>query len=336
MTDPVKLVELHRNGILESTHRGHVVICDSAGVVAEWGNPAEIIFPRSSCKMLQALPLVESGAADTAGLDVPHLALACASHQGALIHTALATSWLEGLGLGEADLRCGPQKPDDFEARAILREALKSPCQLHNSCSGKHAGFLTLNQHLNGGSEYIELDHPVQKSVKAAFEEMTEAASTGYGIDGCSAPNFTCELGHLARAMAKMARPDALGGTRAEAAKRLVQAMIAHPLLVAGEGRACSALMAAAGGKAAVKTGAEGVFVAILPERGIGVALKVEDGQTRASEAVIAAVLVRLGVVNAADPRVAPYLHRLEINRRGIHVGSFNVVEALSAHGQPL
>ena len=336
MTDPVKLVELHRNGILESCHRGHVVICDSGGVLAEWGNPAEIIFPRSSCKMLQALPLVESGAADAAGLEMPHLALACASHQGAHIHTGLAASWLEGLGLAEPDLRCGPQKPDDFEARALLREALKSPCQLHNNCSGKHAGFLTLNQHLGGGPEYVELDHPVQIAVKAGFEDMTGAVSTGHGIDGCSAPNFTCEIGHLARAMAKMARPEALGGSRARAAKKLVQAMIAHPLLVAGEGRACSALMAAAEGKAVVKTGAEGVFVAILPERGIGVALKIEDGQTRASEAVIAAILVRLGAVNAADPRVAPYLHRPEYSRRGNLVGRFSVAEALSANGQPL
>ena len=336
MTESVKLVELRRNGILESAHRGHVVICDQSGIIEEWGNSSAIIFPRSSCKMLQALPLIESGAADASKLKMQHLALSCASHQGAHMHSSLAASWLEGIGMSEADLRCGSQKPDDFVTRAQMREALQSPCQLHNNCSGKHAGFLTLNQHLKGGSEYIELDHPVQKAVKTAFEEMTGASSRGYGIDGCSAPNFTCEIGHLARAMAKMARPETLGGVRAKAAKRLVEAMITHPLLVAGEGRACSALMAAAEGKAAVKTGAEGVFVAILPERGIGVALKIEDGQTRASEAVIAAVLVRLGVVSVKDPRVAKYLHRPEINRRGLHVGGYNVVESLTPNGRPL
>ncbi len=336
MKDAVKLVELRRNGIPESAHRGHVVICDTRGVIAEWGNGAEVIFPRSSCKMLQALPLVESGAAKAAGLEAPHLALSCASHQGGHIHTDLARQWLSGLGLGEADLRCGPQLPADFEARALLREKPESPCQFHNNCSGKHSGFLTLNRHIGGGAEYIELEHPVQKAVKAAFEEMTGADSPGWGIDGCSAPNFTCQLGHLAQAMAKMAAPEGLGRVRAEAAKRLVNAMMAHPLLVAGKGRACSALMAAAGGKAAVKTGAEGVFVGILPERGIGIALKIEDGHHRASESVMAALLVRLGVVEATDPRVAQYLHRPDINRRGIKAAEFNVVDAVFAQGRPL
>lgn len=341
MNDAAKLVDLHRNGILESTHRGHVVVCDAGGVIAEWGNAEKVIFPRSSCKMLQALPLVESGAADAAGLGVNHLAFSCASHQGAHMHTDLARDWLAGLGLSEENLRCGPQIPADAEARAMLRSNYESPCQLHNNCSGKHSGFLTLNKHLGGGAEYIELDHPVQKAVKAAFEEMTGAPAQGWGIDGCSAPNFTCEIGHLARAMAKMAAPESLGpnslgSVRAKAAKRLVNAMMAHPLLVAGKGRACSALMEAANGKAAVKTGAEGVFVGIIPARGIGIALKIEDGNSRASEAVMAALLVRLGVVNAADPRVAQYLHRPDINRRGIKAAEFSVAESVFAQGQQL
>lgn len=336
MNEPAKLVELRRNGILESTHRGHVVVCDASGVIAEWGNPAEVIFPRSSCKMLQALPLLESGAAAAAGLGSDHLALSCASHEGGHIHTDLAQKWLEGIGLSEADLRCGTQLPHDFEAVAELRQKPESPCQLHNNCSGKHSGFLTLNKHIGGGSEYIELDHPVQKAVREAFEDMAGAVSTGWGIDGCSAPNFTCAVGDLARAMAKMANPDSLSQARSKAAKRLVQAMIDHPLLVAGKGRACSALMAASGGKAAVKTGAEGVFVAILPTRGIGIALKIEDGSTRASEAAIAALLVRLGVANADDPRVGQYLFRPENNRRGIKVGEISVADKLFCRGQPL
>jgi len=336
MTDAAKLVELHRNGILESAHRGHVVVCDAGGVIAEWGTPAEVIFPRSAYKMLQALPLVESGAAEAAGLGEHHLALSCASHQGAHIHTNLARGWLAGLGLGEADLRCGPQVPADFEARALLKEKPESPCQLHNNCSGKHAGFLTLNKHLGGGADYIELDHPVQKAVKTAFEEMIDASAQGWGIDGCSAPNFTCEVGQLARAMAKMAAPESLGATRASAAKRLIDAMMAHPLLVAGERRACSMLMAAANGKAAVKTGAEGVFVGIIPTRGIGIAVKIEDGNHRASEAVMAALLVRLGMVEGTDPRVSRFLHRSDINRRGIKAAEFSVTESVYAQGQPL
>ena len=336
MNDAVKLVELRRNGILESSHRGHAVICDGSGVIAEWGNAAEVIFPRSSCKMFQALPLVESGAANEAALDETHLALACASHQGAHMHTDLAHDWLAGIGLGEPDLRCGPQKPDDKTTRALLRENMEAPCQLHNNCSGKHVGFLTLNKHIGGGAEYVELDHPVQKAVRTAFEEMTGAPALGWGIDGCSAPNFTCEIGHLARAMAKMAAPESLGATRSLAAKRLVNAMIAHPMLVAGEARACTNLMKAAKGKAAVKTGAEGVFVAILPEHGIGIALKIEDGHSRASEAVIAALLARLGVVDPDDPLVARYLHRPEINRRGLKVGEISVTDSVFAGGRAI
>lgn len=336
MNDAAKLVELHRNGILESVHRGHVVVCDAGGVIAQWGNPGQVIFPRSAYKMLQALPLVESGAADAAKLGENHLALSCASHQGAHMHTDLARSWLAGLGLGETDLRCGPQVPNDFEARALLREKPESPCQFHNNCSGKHAGFLTLNKHLGGGPEYIELDHPVQKAVKAAFEEMVGAKSQGWGIDGCSAPNFTCEIAQLAHAMAKMAAPEGLGRVREAAAKRLVNAMMAHPYLVAGTTRACTILMQAADKKAAVKTGAEGVFVAIIPEQKIGIALKIEDGNHRASEAVMAALLVRLGVVDAADPRVAQFLNRPDINRRGIRAAEFSVVGSVYSDGQPL
>ncbi|MCF6272281.1 MAG: asparaginase [Rhodobacteraceae bacterium] len=336
MGGAVKLVELHRNGIPESVHRGHVVVWGPAGIVAEWGQADKVIFPRSACKMLQALPLVESGAAASAGLLENHLALACASHQGADMHTRLARSWLKTINLDEADLRCGPQTPNDRHARAMLREAFTAPCQLHNNCSGKHTGFLTLGQHLGAGPEYIELDHPVQKAVREAFEALTGAPAPGYGIDGCSAPNFTCEIAHLARAMAHMARPEGLGKTRANAARALIEAMMAHPLLVAGENRACSALMAAAGKEAAIKTGAEGVFVAILPTKGLGIALKIEDGSSRASEAVMAALLVRLGVVQAKDPRVAQYLHRPEINRRGIKTGEFIVNESLFAGGRPL
>ena len=269
MADAVPMVEVWRGNVPESHHRGHAVVCDpQGGIVAAWGDPEAVILPRSSCKMLQALPLVESGAAD--GLSSERLALACASHQGAAMHVGRVERWLEDIGLGEADLRCGPQVPDDAEERARLRGAGLHPCQLHNNCSGKHAGFLTLNRHLGAGPEYVEIDHPVQKAVRAAFEEMTGAESPGWGIDGCSAPNFATTVHGLARAMAKMADPRGLGAAREAAVRRLVPAMLAHPLLVAGEGRACSELMPAMQGRAAVKTGAEAVFVAILPERDSG------------------------------------------------------------------
>ncbi len=334
MADAVPMVEVWRGDIAELHHRGHAVICDASGAIrAAWGDPEAVILPRSSCKMLQALPLVESGAAD--GLGSEHLALACASHQGAAMHVERVARWLADLGLGEADLRCGPQVPDDAPERHRLRAAGETPCQLHNNCSGKHAGFLTLNRHLGGGTEYVELDHPVQRAVLADFEEMCGTGNLGYGIDGCSAPNFATTMHGLARAMARMADPRGLGPVREAAARRLVAAMIAHPLLVAGEGRACSELMAAMDG-IAVKTGAEAVYVAILPAQGLGVALKIEDGATRASECAITALLVRLGAIAADNPAAARRLRPPLFSRRGFPAGAIGPDPGFWAGGAAL
>lgn len=335
MADAIPMVEVRRGPFAESVHRGHAVICDASGAIrAAWGDPDAVILPRSSCKMLQALPLVESGAAAELGSE--ELALACASHQGAEMHVSRVARWLSDLGLGERDLRCGAQVPDDRTERGRLREGLEAPCQLHNNCSGKHAGFLMLNRHLRGDSEYVAPDHPVQKAARAAFEEMTGAESPGYGIDGCAAPNFATTMRGLASAMARMANPAGLGATRQAAAERLVAAMVSHPLLVAGEGRACSELMAAAGGSVAVKTGAEGVFAAIWPEKGLGLAIKIEDGTTRASECAVAALLTRLGAVKAADPRVSRRTAPVITNRRGMAVGEIGPAAALWENGAPL
>lgn len=314
----VELVELWRGDLLESVHRGHAVVCDAAGeVVAAWGDPGAVIYPRSSSKMVQALPLLESGAG--AGLSTERLALACASHGGAAMHTDRVAAWLADMGLGDDDLRCGSHMPSDRPTAEGMIRAGEKPCQIHNNCSGKHAGFLTLARHLRAGPEYVEVDHPVQVAARAAFEEVTGETSPGWGVDGCSAPNFACTVGGLARAMASFAAPGA--GARGEAQRRLVAAMIAHPELVAGEKRACTDLMRACEGRAALKTGAEGVYVGILPGLGLGIALKIEDGATRASEAVTAAILVRLGIVEAGHPVVQRLTAGVQRNWRGIATG---------------
>ena len=321
----VPMIELWRGGMLESTHAGHAVIWGKGGIQAVWGDPAAVIFPRSSCKMLQALPLLESGAADAAGLTEAQLALSCASHQGAKIHTDMVTSWLADLGLGEADLRCGAHMPNDPEAKKGLICSDTVPCQIHNNCSGKHSGFLTWTRHAKAGPEYVEVDHPLQKAIKAAFEEVTGEPSPGYGIDGCSAPNFATSVAGLARAMAFFASANPDGDTRNRAAARLTKAMAAYPELVAGEGRACTDLMRAMGGRVAVKTGAEAVFVAILPDQQTGIALKIVDGGTRGAEAAIVALLVKLGALPAAHPVVAQYLTGPQKNWRGIVTGEMRL-----------
>jgi L-asparaginase II/uncharacterized SAM-binding protein YcdF (DUF218 family) len=319
----VPMVELWRGGFCESVHAGHAVICDPQGrIVAAWGDPGALILPRSACKMVQALPLLESGAG--AGLSAVQLALACASHQGAAVHVAAVARWLADLGLGEGDLRCGAHEPADRAERDRLIRAGAAPCQLHNNCSGKHAGFLTLARHLAAGPDYVEADHPVQRAVRAAFEEVTGEPSPGFGIDGCSAPNHATSLAGLARAMAAFAAAGE-GDARGRAMRRLTQAMLAQPEMVAGEGRACTILIRALAGRAAVKSGAEGVFVAILPALRLGLALKIADGAARAAEAAMVALLVRLGLLAAADPAARRFLGAPLRNWRGIETGELRL-----------
>lgn len=322
------LVELTRGGMIESVHRGHAVICDDQGEVLEaWGDPDKVIFPRSSCKMIQALPLIESGAG--AGLSPAQLALACASHQGARGHADAVRAWLDDLGKGDDDLRCGPQPSRDRPTRNAMIRAGDAPCRVHNNCSGKHAGFLTLAAHLNAGPEYNDLDHPVQIAVRAATEETCGETASAVGIDGCSAPNFAVSLAGLGRSMSAFATAGARTDARSKAMVQLVDAMRRHPALVAGTGRACTELMEAMGGRVAVKTGAEGVFIAILPEQRCSVALKIEDGGTRAAECAVAALLVRLGALDHDHPLTRRRLDAPLTNFAGQEVGEIRAAQTL-------
>lgn len=332
MNNPVAMTEIWRGPIAESVHLGHAVICDEAGQIVEsWGNPDTIVLPRSSAKMLQALPLVESGAAAKRGLTSEHLALACASHNGADIHTGRVRAWLDDLGLTDEDFRCGAHMPKEETVKEALIKSGGQPCQYHNNCSGKHAGFLTLNQHLGGGPDYEKPDHAVQKACLDAFETVTGQDSPGYGIDGCSAPNFMTSLHGMARAMAYFAAAREEGDARQEAAAKLWQAMVAHPDLVAGEGRACTELMRACKEPVALKTGAEAFFIAILPERKQGIALKIADGATRGAECAIAALLVRLGVLEADHPATRKFMNAPITNWRGLETGMIKPAAGLLA-----
>lgn len=325
MTAPAPFAEIWRGPILESVHSGHAVICDAGGAITQaWGDPDLIVLPRSSSKMIQALPLVRSGAADAFGLTTEHLALACASHEGAAIHTNRVNAWIKTLGLGDDDFRCGPQESRDRAVMEAQIRAHESPCRVHNNCSGKHAGFLTLAKHLGAGPEYTNPDHPVQRACLADFEDITGETSPGFGIDGCSAPNPAASLHGIARAMARFAAaPD----TSAEA--RLHRAMRAHPDLVAGEGRACTELMQACNGKVALKTGAEGFFIAIIPDLKTGIALKAACGTTRAAEAAITALLVRLKLLDANHPAALKRINTPIKNWDGLTTGILKPAQTL-------
>ena len=324
-------VEVQRGPFLESAHFGHAVICDSSGqIVKAWGDENLVTLPRSSVKMIQALPLITSGAAEAYGLTDGHLALSCASHQGAAVHTQFVSEWLKNLGLGDSDLRCGPQMPEDKTARTALIKGDHTPCQWHNNCSGKHSGFLTISKHLKAGAEYIVPDHPVQKAALEAFEMTTGAPSPGFGIDGCSAPNFAARLTDIAKAMAWFASSGERSDMASSAASRLVDAMRAHPLLVAGRGRACTELMEAMDGRVVIKTGAEGFFTAILPEQKWGIALKIIDGSARASACAVATLLAEIGVLDRSHLIAQKYLKTRVLNRRGIETGHIRGASVLT------
>jgi len=317
MTQPVTMTEIWRGPFLESAHLGHAVVCDDSGQIVEsWGDPDLVVLSRSSAKMIQALPLIESGAADAAGLTEAQLSFACASHAGMPIHTNMARDWLKSLEMDQTHLRCGSHYPYDRDTEVAMIEAHETPCQLHNNCSGKHSGFLTLAKHLGAGPEYIDPDHPVQKAVLEAFERMTGEASPGFGIDGCSAPNFASTLHGMARAMALFA-----ASPSGSAQARLHEAMRKHPEYVAGNGHACTELMRACNGKAAIKTGAEGFYNAILPEKKLGISLKIVDGTTRASECAIAALLVKYGALEPDHPTTLTVMNAPIRNRRDIQTG---------------
>ena len=322
MANPAPMAEIFRGSILESAHVGHAVICASDGQIVEsWGDAGATILPRSSCKMLQALPLVESGAAE--GLSSERLALACASHAGERVHVDKVKRWLSELDLDEHALCCGPQASRNETLHDQMIRDGEEVTRAFNNCSGKHTGFLMLAKHLNAKSEdYVALDHPVQIAVKAALEEVTETTSPGYGIDGCSAPNHATTMHGMARAMAFFADADTRPGVRAAAAVKLRDAMRAHPHLVAGTGKACTELMEASGRRFVVKTGAEGFYIAILPDQKLGISLKISDGATRASEVAMAALLVRVGALEAAHPVVARYLNRPIQNWDGLVTGA--------------
>lgn len=322
------MIEVWRGALAEETHFGHAVVVGRDGrILHAWGDPQALIYPRSSCKIIQALPLLESGAADIFGLGSRHLALACASHTAAAVHTDLVSDWLAAIGRGESDLRCGPQVPGDAAARDDLVRRGESPCQLHNNCSGKHTGFLTLTKHLKADAEYLDIDHPVQRAFRDAFADLTGQDATQWGVDGCSAPNFVCTVNGLAQSMARLANAGRSGGVRDQAAKRLVDAMRAHPELVGGEGNSCTDLMRAMAGRGIAKVGGSDVYAAMLPEQGIGIAVKMIDGSALAVRAAITALLVKVGALDVGHPVVAQYLTGPTTNRRGLVTGGLRVAD---------
>lgn len=333
MTNPV-LVEVLRGGIVESRHRGAVCVVDADGRTAfKLGDVSAAVFPRSAVKAIQALPLVESGAADAYGFGHRELALACASHNGEPDHVALARSMLARARLDDAALECGTHWPLFEKAALALAREGGEPSDAHNNCSGKHAGFLCSCMHL--GLEhhgYVKPEHAFQEIVREALESVTGTSHNeeNRGVDGCSIPTYAAPLTGLALGFARMATGKGMGPERGRAARRLLSACMAEPFFTAGTDRADTALMQAAPGRVFVKTGAEGVYCAAVPELGLGIALKCDDGAGRAAEVATAAVIGALLAGDEAGERFEK-LSRPEMrNWNGMPVGSLRVSAELS------
>lgn len=320
----------------ESVHAVDAIICDGDGrTLAIHGDGDAMAFPRSAIKALQALPLVESGAADAYRFEPRHLALACASHNGEPAHAAGAREMLERAGLSPVCLECGAQLPYHPRDHLALARAGEEPGALHNNCSGKHAGFLALAAHQGMETRgYVRFTHPLQKQIASVLTQATgaEHGDANYGIDGCSIPTWRIPLAALAAAFARFGVGNDRDPARSRAMIRLRDACMAHPEMVAGSERFDTLIMQALPGRVFTKTGAEGVFVACLPELGVAFALKCRDGATRAAEVACAHLVLTL--LEEADSTLsqaeADTLKRLAnppiLNRNAITVGKVEVV----------
>jgi len=341
MTAHPVLAEALRGGIVESAHRGAVAVLDASGTVhSAWGDIDRPIFPRSAVKVLQALPLVESGAAERFGLSDEELALACASHGGESFHTATAASMLAKAGVDVQALECGTHWPYHDAAIKALAAAGQQPSALNNNCSGKHAGFVCLGCLMAEGDDrraflsgYVKPEHPVMREVTAALQASTgyDLSKTAVGTDGCSIPTYAIPLRHLAHAFARVATGQGLRPGHAAAAQRLRQAVARAPQMVAGTGRLDTRLMQRLGERVFCKVGAEGVYCAALPTLGLGVAVKMDDGNNaRACEVVLAALLARLLPLEGDEAAFVQGLADVPlVNWNGIEVGRLRASTAL-------
>jgi L-asparaginase II len=298
MTNPV-VVEATRGGLVESAHRGAGAVVDADGrVVFAFGDSEQAVYPRSAVKAFQALPLVASGAADRLGFSDEEIALSCASHSGSEEHVATARAMLAKVGYDEGALECGAHWPlGEDEARALARSG-RRPTALHNNCSGKHAGFICLSCAMGvDPKNYVAPDHAVQREVAAAIEAVTGArlSEAMRGVDGCAIPTYAVPLVALARGFARFGTGQGLSPERGKAAARIRAAIAAYPVVVAGRGRFDTEVMSLLGAHAFTKSGAEGVFCAALPEAGLGLAVKADDGAGRAAQVMIAALIRRFG-----------------------------------------
>ena len=316
MPNPV-IAEVTRGGIVESRHTGAFAVVDGAGkLIRSAGDFAAPIFPRSAIKAFQCVPVIESGAADRFGFTEEELALACSSHNGEPDHVRVARSMLKKAQNGEEHYECGAHWPYLAEAQHDLVRHGSGPMQVHNNCSGKHAGMLALSRQLGADPrDYVKIEHPVQQAIAKAIAEYcdVDVGTLTWGIDGCSVPTWAYPLSNMALGFAKL--------TETATGKRIIAAVRKYPFMVAGTGRFDTKLMELLP-RVFVKTGAEGVYCGCIPHANIGIALKCDDGAGRAAETAMASLLASLDVWTVEEKAILQtFTHAALTNWRHIHVG---------------
>jgi len=331
-------VEQIRGGVVESSHTVHAAVVDREGrLVARAGDPDLVTFWRSAAKPFQAVPLVTDGVVERFKISTAELALCCASHSSEPEQVVLVRDLLAKIGCSERDLLCGAHPPlservaQDYATRGVRLTAV------YSNCSGKHAGMLALARHHGWPTEfYTRPEHPVQQRLLSEMAEWSgvERARIGTATDGCGVVCYAMPLRHMALAYARLAIADfglriadsKGGGQIRNPQSAIVECMLRHPDLIAGEGRPCTDMMRAHPGRVVVKVGAEGVYCALLTQQGHGVALKVEDGHTVAAALAMAAVLAELGL----RPQPPALVSHPTVNTRGETVGELRVIGGLS------
>lgn len=320
------LAEAIRGNWVENRHRGAYVVVDADGtVIASGGDIEWPVFPRSAIKSMQALPIFGRNAESKFHHTDEELAMACASHHGEDMHVATANGLLTRIGLSAADLECGAHMPSNSAAREALRAAGAEPSPLHNNCSGKHSGMLSVALAMGVPTAgYVGREHEVQKAVRAAVEAVIgESLTEGKcGTDGCSIPTFAAPIRAFAYGFARMSTGKGLSPDYARAAQRLFGAATRHPHLVAGTGHPDTLLMTAFKGRLMQKGGAEGVQCGAIRDKGWGYALKCDDGNAAASHAMLAGVLLKFADPDAEQRKLIETLaHQPIRNVRGAEVG---------------
>ena len=328
----VPLAEVTRGGVVESVHAGAVAVVDRHGrVLHAAGDPYTLTFTRSVLKPLQALPFTAGGGVERFGYSASQVALMCASHSGEPRHVEAVADMLARAGCSAADLQCGTHAPGFYDARGDVPPPPPYSTLQHN-CSGKHSAMLAYCvQCGHATADYLAYDHPLQQAIRGAVCCFTGVAQERLvtGIDGCSAPNYAVPLAALAGAFGRLASAE-VDTDYGLAPRTLANAMIAHPEMVSGENRSDLALMQAGRGDWVTKIGAEGVQAIGVRSHGIGIAIKVADGQKRGLYPAIVAVLDALRLLDAsARTALAPWAKRTIRNYRGIETGEVRPVVAL-------